>query len=256
MNNDSRNKVCPYCGNSMFKAVEGTLCLISTAVDENGNHYFHTMKKSNQVILPYGNELQCNKCGKELTVDDLIEGTRCKECGKIISPSEASEDGLCSVCHLKREEPEIANMSYEELLFRYAQVSRELKNISIDNKISTAEETINNAVNNTEDTENKPQERTTKRKKRASKVITETVTEEQEANIVSEIDNNTEENIVTNKEINEAVNDINSDNAPFPNIALDNVNSEENIPSENTLPNNEEFPLFDNSTEDNIDDMI
>ena len=217
------------------------------------------MKKSNQVILPYGNELQCNKCGKELTVDDLIEGTRCKECGKIISPSEVSEDGLCSVCHLKREEPEIANMSYEELLFKYAQVSRELKNISINNKISTAEETINNAVNNTED---KPQERTTKRKKRASKVITETVTEEQEANIVSEIDNNTEENIVTNEEINEAVNDINSDNAPFPNIALDNVNSEENIPSENTLPNNDTrlfisntksfHPANSNETADNV----
>ena len=126
MNNDSRNKVCPYCGNSMFKAVEGTLCLISTAVDENGNHYFHTMKKSNQVILPYGNELQCNKCGKELTVDDLIEGTRCKECGKIYysvtykgkCPECGSEDGNATLDGKTLEEVvrERKNQSLEEFI--------------------------------------------------------------------------------------------------------------------------------------------
>ena len=105
-------RFCPKCGGNLFKAIKK----IPTCIRINENGEKEVVKDSTKV---YFEIVQCadKKCNARITEDDLVENTKikCSECGGMHDQKDLI-DGLCPTCYAKKNRPDIANATQEELI--------------------------------------------------------------------------------------------------------------------------------------------
>lgn len=246
-------KMCPYCNGTVFQAMVTLPAEITVNEDDSIEIQRQIVKKATYELV------KCSGCGKKLTNEDIKTAIKCKECGKMVTPDELDEDGLCLVCHAKKDQPDIFNLSQEDLIrmLLKAQKAKAETMQSVKATTEKANASIQEAVENndsvaeeqteTEQNEDKPK-RVVKKKKQPKE---EPQTGEATADDVP----------ASSEPMQEAVNNLINDdpvpvtdgqNAPFPND-LDTLLGNMTPPTEDSSSNAgdsigmDTFGMFDNS---------
>lgn len=102
-------KRCPTCGSTKLLARKITGVQVESI--ENGEYKINAEGKSYQIEI-----VGCAHCKANLTEAELVEAVQCKKCGKFVSSQELDANGECDVCRAIQERPDLANMSREDLI--------------------------------------------------------------------------------------------------------------------------------------------
>lgn len=202
-------KVCPKCGNNSF-----LLMSQYSNVNVEYNEATDTFEFNNEQDCKSGHQVKCNKCQttfqlwmpeiKQQFIHQLIP---CKKCSNRVTPQELDESGVCTICRLKEQDPEFANMENADpaTLFRMLALAK-IEN----NKLSNANQKLAKDLENAKEVEQKIEEINSKpvkqrkpRKKKDDTGINEGEVETTEDTTIN-VDGN-EEDVETDIEISEDV---------------------------------------------------
>lgn len=114
-------KRCPKCGNARLLAKKITSVQIESL--DNGEFKINAESPKYQLEI-----VGCAKCKAEFDESQLVEMTQCKKCGKYVNPTELDINGECEVCQALTENPDLANMSKEDVLRMYLRLQRSTSN--------------------------------------------------------------------------------------------------------------------------------
>lgn len=130
-------KICPHCGGTQFMAYIKRGGIVETdGLDKEGNQKFKIIKEGGKDNFEV-EIIKCVKCQNDITQDDLVESGKCKKCGKIMNPADLNENGICPVCAMLDANPNIANMSKDDLQFMLAKLM--MQNNSVKKDIAAKE---------------------------------------------------------------------------------------------------------------------
>lgn len=208
-------KLCPKCGNTHFMLMSQ---LSNVTVEYNEST--QSFEFNNEQDCKSGHQLVCNQCKTpfQLWVPDVAQQfihqlIPCKKCGNRFTPQELDENGVCTICRLKEQDPEFANMENADpaTLFRMLALAK-LEN----NKLSSANQKLVKDLENAKEVEQKIEEinsKPTKQRKPRKKKEEETgINEGEEETINIDDDNVTESDIEISDDVApdlpDSVNDI------------------------------------------------
>lgn len=106
-------KKCPTCGAEelMFGEQKSHVAI---SFDEQGNYVVNDTKDTKRNVL-----LMCHSCGQKYDMTDqstvemlrnLSSKATCVSCGQSYPENQIDEDGLCPVCEMKKNHPELNNI--------------------------------------------------------------------------------------------------------------------------------------------------
>ena len=225
-------KMCPHCGEQKFGAEIIRACVVKVTTDAENPYEIlgeATDKSSIKII-------KCMKCKNTIEEKDLVTGVKCNKCGQIVTPIELNKDGVCSVCEIVSNRPDL-NVSDREMVKIILELEQKVSSLEskIENKITNSEKIMESLE--TKITTEEPEEITEEPKKEKKKVQRKPrrkkdVVEESEQNIANE---SQESNELT-ENTNESNIDIQSD--------IENIDNQQEAVFP-VIENNSVIDLFD-----------
>lgn len=263
----AENKVCPHCGGKMFAASITRGCIVEVNSDDTYNILRESKDKYEVEII------KCARCHADITIKDLTVGVQCTKCGRTVNANDVDENGVCSVCNAYEAEPELANASKEDIVKMLLELRKNSapmtasiekqneKAEEIAAKIQTSTQSTSDVDDDNGETETSVEGESTdtetekpKRKRRRKATSADNADESIDADDTNKNDDSTDTEGTTTNEVAietnetvEAVNDIaNQQEAPFPDISLEDTVTVEPAPVMNpSVDNNDEFPMFE-----------
>ena len=184
-------KMCPHCGEQKFGAEIIRACVVKVTTDAENPYEIlgeATDKSSIKII-------KCMKCKNTIEEKDLVTGIKCNKCGQIVTPNELNKDGVCSVCEIVSNRPDL-NVSDREMVKIILELEQKVSSLEnkIENKISNSEKIIDSLETKvTEEIteESKKEKKKVQRKPRKKKNVVEEpkqdiTNESQESDILTE----------------------------------------------------------------------
>lgn len=114
-------KRCPSCGSSKLLAKK----IVGVQVESLDNGEFKINAEGSKYQLEI---IGCARCKAEFDESQLVEMTQCKKCGKYVIPTELDVNGECEVCQALTKNPDLANMSKEDVLRMYLRLQKSTLN--------------------------------------------------------------------------------------------------------------------------------
>ena len=107
-------KVCPRCKSKQVK-VRRAVYSIAEVDFVDGKFVYNVIEDESEAIEVY----ECANCGEQINEADLVNDTvECPKCGREV-PADKIVDGSCDICKLFEEQPDLENMSVEDILRNY-----------------------------------------------------------------------------------------------------------------------------------------
>lgn len=151
-------KRCPNCGSEKLLAKK----IVGVQVESLMNGEFEIKAEGSKIQLTI---VGCAKCKSDFDESALVELVKCKKCGKLTQPNDLDANGECDICRALQENPELANLSKEDILRMYLKLretnisASPVSNVTpvpttpitnvAEEKMKAAQNAIANAGNNT-----------------------------------------------------------------------------------------------------------
>lgn len=231
-------KMCPHCGEQKFGAEIIRACVVKVTTDAKNSYEIlgeATDKSSIKII-------KCMKCKNTIEEKDLVTGIKCNKCGQIVTPNEVNKDGVCSVCEIVSNRPDL-NVSDREMIKIILELEQKVSSLEskIENKITNSEKIMESletkiiTEESEEITEEPKKEKKKVQRKPRRKKDTKDTTEEVEQNTTNELQESNELTENTN-ESNESEINIQSD--------IENIDNQQEAVFP-VIENNSVIDLFD-----------
>jgi hypothetical protein len=250
-------KVCPHCGSSVFASILNVMSIIDVS---EGLDNFKVLK-SDIDNASINCICKCVNCKNDVTEQDLIGGVQCAQCSEYVPQEDINEEGLCPACAMLKQN----NASPTELLrmliaeqkkgsYKSEQVAKKQEvakkaqeEQAINDKIAEIQESL-------DDTEKAPEEVTEEAPKRRGRP--------KRGKSANKEENASEENTPAEDtsfegSMNqpETINDLDTEQAPFPEVTEEDKALGEELPSFadeiiNDSNNQDSFNMFDTDNND------
>ena len=248
-------KVCPHCGSSVFASILNVMSIIDVS---EGLDNFKVLK-SDIDNASINCVCKCVNCKNDVTEQDLIGGVQCAKCSEYVPQEDIDEDGLCPACAMLKKN----NASPTELLrmliaeqkkgsFKAEQITKKqdiAKKQDIDDQQEQCADKQEQEEQITDDKAvNEQPEETPKRRGRPKRRSSNK--EEQEENTSAE-----DTSFEGSMNQPETINDLDTEQAPFPEVTEEDKALGEELPSfadeiMNDNNNQDSFGMFDANSDD------
>lgn len=247
-------KVCPHCGSSVFASILNVMSIIDVS---EGLDNFKVLK-SDIDNASINCVCKCVNCKNDVTEQDLIGGVQCAQCSEYVPQEDIDEEGLCPACAMLKKnnasptellrmliaEQKKGSHKGEQIAKKQEVAKKAQEEQAVNDKIAEIQESLE-SDDDTEKPEEAPKRRgRPKRVKNANK-------EEETSEENTPAEDTSFEGSMNQPE---TINDLDTEQAPFPEVTEEDKALGEELPSftdEVINDNNQDsFGMFDENSND------